>query len=110
MKTTNITRELPVIRRKGIDKSLLEWEPVSSHLIRARLRGRHNNITLTQCYAPTNDRENTDMDAFYQQLQAEVDVIPRHDLTVVMGDLNAKVGSDSMYSDRATGKQMWHQE
>ena len=91
MKTTNITRELPVIRRKGIDKSLLEWEPVSSHLIRARLRGRHNNITLTQCYAPTNDREDTDKDALY-------------DLTIVTGDLNAKVGSDKMYCDKPVGK------
>ena len=70
----------------------------------ARLRGRHTNITLIQCYAPTNDREDTVNDAFYQQLQAEVDAVPRHDLTVVMGDLNDKVGSDKMYCDRAMGK------
>ena len=53
---------------------------------------------------PTNDRENTDKDVFYQQFQAEVDAEPRHDLTIVMGDLNAKVGSDNMCCDRAMGK------
>ena len=51
---------------------------------------------------PTNDREDTDKDAFYQQLQA--DAIPRHDLTIVMGELNAKDGSDDMYCDRAMEK------
>ena len=80
------------------------WKPVSSRLMIARLRGRHTNITLIQCYTPTNDREDTVNDAFYQQLQAEVDAVPRHDLTVVMGDLNDKVGSDKMYCDRAMGK------
>ena len=47
------------ILRKGTEKSLLEWKPVSSRLMRARLRGRHTNITLIQCYTPTNDREDT---------------------------------------------------
>ena len=36
---------------KGMEKSLLEWEPVSSRLMRARLRGRHTIITPIQCYA-----------------------------------------------------------
>ena len=92
-----------VIPRKGMEKSLLVWKPVSSRLMRARLRGRHTNIKLIQCYAPKNDREDTHKDAFHQQLQEEVDVIPRHDLTIVTGDLNAKVGSDNMYCDRAMG-------
>ena len=99
------------ILRKGMEESLLEWKPISSRLMRARLRGRHTNITLIQCYSPTNDREDTDKDAFYQQLQAEVDAVPHHDLTTLMGDMNAKVGSGNMYCDRALGKaRMWHQE
>ena len=99
------------ILRKGTEKSLLEWKPVSSRLMRARLRGRHTNITLVKCYTPTNDREDTDKDAFYQQLQAEVDTVPCHDLTIFMGDLNARVGSDNMYCNRAMGKsRIWHQE
>ena len=96
--------EVATILRKGMEKSLLEWKPVSSRLVRARMRGRHTNITLIQCYAPTNDREDTDKNAFYRQLQAEVDAVPRHDLTIVLGDLNAKVGSDNMYCDSAMGE------
>ena len=70
----------------------------------ARLRGRHSNITLIQCYAPTNQREDTGKDVFYQQLKADVDAVLHHDLTIVMGDLNTKVGSNNMYCDRAMGK------
>ena len=99
-----------MILRKGMEKSLLEWEPVSSHLMRARLRRRHT-ITLIQCYTSTNDREHPEKDTFYQQLQAEVDTVPCHDLTIFMGDLNARVGSDNMYCNRAMGKsRIWHQE
>ena len=92
------------ILRKGMEESLLEWKPVSSRLMRARLTGRHTNITLIQCYPSTNDGEDTDKDAFYQQLQAEVDAVPRHDLSIVMGDLNAKVGSDNMYCNKVRGQ------
>ena len=73
-------------------------------VLRARLRGRHTNITLIQCYAPTYDRGDTDKDVFYQQLQAEVDTVPRHDLIIVMRDRNAKVGSDNICCDKAMGK------
>ena len=54
-----------MILRKGMEKSLLEWKPVSSRLLSARLRGGHTNITLIHCYAPANDREDIDNDAFY---------------------------------------------
>ena len=43
----------------------------------------------------------TDTDTFYQQLQAEVDAIPRHDLTTIIGDLNSKIRSDNIYCDKA---------
>ena len=93
-----------VVLRKGMEKSLLDWKPVSSRLVKARQRGRQINITLIQCYAPTNDREDAVKDAFHRQLQVEVDAVPRHDLTIVMGDLNAKVAIDNMYCERAMGK------
>ena len=53
---------------------------------------------------PQQMTEDTDKNTFYQQLQAEVDAVPRHDLTIVMGYLNAKVGGDNMYCDGAMGK------
>ena len=93
-----------MIPRKGMEKLLLQWKTVSSCLMRASLRGRHTNITLIQCYTLTNDREDTNKNTFYQQLQAEVGTALRHDLTIVMGDLDAKGGNDNMYCDMAMRK------
>ena len=93
-----------IILKKGLAKCLLEWKPVSSRLMSARLKGKHTNITIIQCYAPTNDNSDERKDEFYDQLQTEVEKAPRHDLLVVMGDLNAKVGDDNTDYERVMGK------
>ena len=44
--------------------------------------------TSTRCTANPQLRED-----FYHQLQAAVDTIPKREVTVLMGDMNAKVGN-----------------
>ena len=77
---------------------------LNSRLIKARLKGKQNNLTLIQCYAPTNDSEDDLKDNFYLRLQAEIEQVPMQDLIIIMGDLNAKVGADNSGSDRVMGR------
>ena len=42
---------------------------------------------------------------WYEQLQAEVAKVPQYDMLLVMGDMNAKVGSDNTDRERAMGSQ-----
>ena len=42
----------------------MEWKPINSRLIKVRLKGRHINITIIQCYAPKNDSEEDSKDTF----------------------------------------------
>ena len=77
---------------------------LNSRLINARLKGKQNNLTLIQCYAPTNDNEDDLKDNFYLRLQAEIGQVPMQDLIITMGDLNAKVGADNSGSDRVMGR------
>ena len=58
----------------------------------ARFITSHAKVSIVPCYAPTNEHDDADKDAFYQHLQDVVDKIPRHDILIVMGDLNAQIG------------------
>ncbi|GFR65355.1 craniofacial development protein 2-like [Elysia marginata] len=40
---------------------------------------------------------------FYEQLQAELSEIPRHDVITLIGDLNAKVGDENIGAERTMG-------
>lgn len=83
---------------------MLEWEPVSERLIRARLKSRFCKLTILQCYAPTNEAEEVVKEDWYEQLQAAVSKDPQHDLLLLIGDLNAKVGTDNSNYERAMGR------
>ena len=83
--------------------TLLEWEPVSDRILRARFNSKFCKLTIIQCYAPTNDTEDDHKDDWYEQLQATISKVPLHDMVVVMGDLNAKVGADNKNKERAMG-------
>ena len=42
---------------------------------------------------------------WYEQLQAEVAKVPQHDMLLIMGDMNANIGSDNTDKERAMGSQ-----
>ena len=50
---------------------------------------------IVQCYAPTNVDEQQEIDDYYRQLQGGMDKVPRRDIVLVLGDMNAKLGSDN---------------
>ncbi|GFR75443.1 craniofacial development protein 2-like [Elysia marginata] len=71
------------------NKNLMEWEPINHRTIRARLYSRFAKLTTVQCYAPTEAAADDEKDKFYSKLQEILSYIPKHNITVVMGDLNA---------------------
>ena len=55
-------------------------------------------------YAPTNDAEEEKKNTFYQQLQKAIGKIPTHYVLLIIGDLNAKVGSLNEGREQTIGK------
>nr|KAG5687288.1 hypothetical protein BaRGS_001953 [Batillaria attramentaria] len=78
-------------------RALIGWEPVNSRIITAKFITKKKDIKLNiiRCYAPTSDVEEEKKDDFYQQLQTVIDRGGAKDMTILMGDFNAKIGSDN---------------
>ena len=60
------------------------------------------NITVIQAYAPTRNAEEVEVEQFYEDLQDLLELIPKKDVFFIIGDWNAKVGSQEI--PRVTGK------
>ena len=58
------------------------------------------NITVIQAYAPTSNAE--EAERFYQDLQDLLELTPKNDVLFIIGDWNAKVGSQE--TPGVTGK------
>src|SRR5215469_10999577 len=50
-----------------------------------------------QVYAPTTPHEEEEMDKFYREVQSAKDQCKQHEMIIVIGDLNPKVGNESFY-------------
>ena len=51
------------------------------------------NITVIQVYAPTSNAEEPEVEQFYEDLQDLLELTPKKDVLFIVGDWNAKVGS-----------------
>ena len=71
-------------------------------MISVHLQGKPFNITVIQVYAPTSNAEETEVERFYEDLQDLLELIPKKDVLFVIGDWNAKVGSQE--TPGVTGK------
>ena len=60
-------------------------------------------------YAPTEDAEEEEKDKFYEMLERRVNKLSNYDLKVVLGDANAKIGTEYLWRDVA-GKESLHKE
>ena len=93
-----------IMMSKNSAKSLIDWTPVSERIISARYFSNHVKMTLINAYAPTNDASDDVKDQFYQSLTEIVQRTPRHDMLVITGDLNAKVGNNPSQYENVMGR------
>ena len=70
-------------------------------MISVRFQGKPFNITVIQVYAPTSNTEEAEVEQFYEDLQ-DLELTPKKDVLFIIGDWNAKVGSQE--TPGGTGK------
>jgi len=62
-------------------------------MISLHFQGKPFNITEIQLYAPTSNTEEAEGEQFYEHLQDLLELTPKKDVLFIIGDWNAKVGS-----------------
>ena len=71
-------------------------------MISVRFQGKPLNITVIQAYIPTTNAEEAEVEPFYEDLQDLLGLTPKKDVLFIIGDWNAKVGSQE--TPGVTGK------
>ena len=63
-------------------------------MISVCFQGKQFNITVIQLYAPTSNAEEAEVERFYEDLHDHLELTPKKDVLFIIGDWNAKVGSE----------------
>ena len=65
-------------------------------MISVRFQGKPFNIKVIQVYSPTSNDEEAEFEQFYENLQDFLELTPKRDVLFIIGDWNAKEGSQEI--------------
>ena len=89
------------LRRNGVDSivnkrvlnAILGSNLKNNRMISVHFQSKPFNIMVIQVYAPTSKAEEAEVEWFYEDLQDLLELTPKKDVLSIIGDWNAKVGS-----------------
>ena len=87
---------------KRVRNAVLWCNLKNNRMISVWLQGKPLNIAVIQVYAPTSNTEKTEVERFYEDLQDLLELTPKKVVLLIIGDWNAKVGSQETLG--VTGK------
>ena len=87
---------------KRVQNAVLGCNLKNDRMISVRLQGKPFKITVIQVYVPTSNAEEAEVVRFYEGLQDLLELTPKKDVLFIIGDWNAKVGSQE--TPGVTGK------
>ena len=87
---------------KGVQNALLGFSLNNNKMISVRFQGKPFSITVIQVYAPTANAKEVEVEQFYKDLQDLLELTPKKDVLFIIGDWNAKAGSQEIPGVQAT--------
>ena len=82
-----------LIVNERVRNAVLGCNLKNDRMISVYVQGKPFNITAIQVYAPTSNAEEAEVERFYEDLQDLLELTPKKDVLFIIGDWNAKVGS-----------------
>ena len=87
---------------KRVGKAVLGCNLKNDRMISVHFQGKPFKIKVIQVYAPTSNAEEAEVERFHEDLQDLLELTPKKDVLFIIGDWNAKVGSQE--TPGVTGK------
>ena len=78
---------------KRVRNAVLGCNLKNGRMISVCVQGKPFNITIIQVDASTSNTEEAEVERFYEGLQDLLELTPQKDVLFIIGDWNAKVGS-----------------
>ena len=94
--------QVAIMVNKRVQNAILGCNLKNDRMIPVHFQGKLFNITVIQVYAPTNNAEEGEVERFYEDLQDLLELTRKKDVLFIIGDWNAKVGSQE--TPGVTGK------
>ena len=91
-----------IMVNKRIQNAVLGCNLKNNKMISVPFQGKPFNITVILVCAPTSNAEEAEVEWFYEELQELLELTPKKDVLFIIGDWNAKVGSQE--TSGVTGK------
>ena len=91
-----------IMVNRRVRNAVLGCNLKNDRIISVRFQGKPFNIRVIQIYAPTSNTEEAEVEWFYEDLQNLLELTPKKDVLFIIGDWNAKVGSQE--TPGVTGK------
>ena len=85
-----------IMVNKRLRNAVLECSLKNDRMIYVCFKGKPFNITVIQACAPTSNVEEAEIEQIYEDLQDLLELTPRKDVLFIIGDWNAKVGSQEL--------------
>ena len=82
-----------IMVNKRVRNAVLGCNLKNDRMISVCFQGKPFNIMVIQAYASTSNTEEADVARFYEDLQDLLELTPEKDFLFIIGDWNAKVGS-----------------
>ncbi|XP_068697688.1 uncharacterized protein [Montipora foliosa] len=91
------TEGVALMLSQEAQQALITWKAAGPRIIIASFRTKMRKMALNiaQCYASTNDKDEEVKDQFYDRLQSILYKLKEKDMTILMGDFDAKIGVDN---------------
>ena len=82
-----------IMVNKRVRNAVLGCNLKNDRMISVHLQGKPFKITVIHVYASTSNAEEAEVEQFYEDLQHLLELTPKKDVLFIIGDWNAKVGS-----------------